>query len=215
MRQIVVVLSATALIAASSQAARADPVGVDQVSALSASSAEAASAASTAQSPSMVVGISGQLVALEVFFSRWTPAAPTEGRASSNIVANGGDVTSTLASHTISPFGIPPGLAQAPVYFDLSSAQLQVIAGRLLAFVQGNPGALGPVDVAPAAVGGGGSVGPAYLPPAAAGSPGLGSIALAQPDPVPEPTTIVLVGSSLLLGAMGRRRLRQRKESGQ
>jgi hypothetical protein len=209
MRPSVLVLSATALIAASSQPIRADPVVVDQVSALSASPANAASSsASTAQSPSMVVGISGQLVALEVFLSRWAVDNPSDARVASS-TALAGDVSGTLASHTMSPFAIPPGIAHAPVHFDLASAQLQLIAGRLLAFVEGNPAAARVDLPTPAAQTGG----PAFLPPAVSANPGLGPAVFAQPDPVPEPTTIALVGSGLLLGAMGRRRLRQRKES--
>jgi hypothetical protein len=211
MRPIVVVLGATALIAASSQPIRADPVVVDQVSALSATPADAP-AASSAQSPSMLVGISGQLVALEVFLSNWATAGPTEGRATGNIVASG-DATSTLASHTISPFATPPGLGYAPVYFDLASAQLQVISGRLLAFVEGNPGLARADRPSPDSQTGS----PSLLPPAALAGPGsgtgsgVGTVVFAQPAPVPEPTTIALVGSGLLLGAMGRRR--QRKEA--
>ena len=209
MRPIVVVLSATALFAASSQPIRADPVNVDQVSALSASPADAPAASS--QSPSMLVGISGQLVALEVFLSNWATAGPAEARATGNIVASG-DVSSTLASHTISPFAAPPGMGYAPVYFDLGSAQLQVISGRLLAFVQGNPGLARGERPSPDSPQTGS---PSFLPPAALAGPGagagsgVGTVVFAQPAPVPEPTTIALVGSGLLLGAMGRRRQRK------
>jgi hypothetical protein len=207
MRPIVLVLVATALIAASSQPIRADPIRVDQVSALSAS-ADAASSTAHAQ-PSMVVGISGQLLALEVFLSRWAAGGAPDGRAAAG-AASAADVSSLLASHTITPFALPPGLAHAPVQFDLASAQLQVLAGRLVALIQGNPAA-GGVDLSGPAIHAGG---PSSLPTAASGGGGgLGQAMFAQPDPTPEPTTIALVGSGLLLGAMGRRRLRQRKES--
>ena len=159
----------------------------------------------------MLVGISGQLVALEVFLSNWATAGPAEARATGNIVATG-DASSTLASHTISPFAAP-GLGYAPVYFDLASAQLQVISGRLLAFVEGNPGLARGDTPRPASQIDASSL----LPPAALAGPagsgsgvgGVGTVVFAQPAPVPEPTTIALVGSGLLLGAMGRRRQRK------
>ena len=209
MRPIVLVLSATALIAASSQPIRADPVRVDQVSGVSSSPASAASSsAGTAQSPSMVVGISGQLVALEVFLNRWADAGASDGRAAYD-AASPKDFSSLLASRTITPFGMPPGLERALVRFDLASAQQQVIAGRLLAFIEGSPAAAARADspwpAQPVA-------GPTAGSPALAGGPGLGASLSAQPSPTPEPTTIALVGSGLLLGAMGRRRQRQRKQ---
>lgn len=198
MKPMVLVLSATALIAASSQPIRADPIRVNDVSAVSASS----------NSPSMVVGISGQLVALDVFLNRWASESAADGRAQGAV--SSGDAASMLASRTITPFGMPPGLARMPVHFDLASAQLQVLAGRLLGMVQGNPAAeLGlnlpgpPMHAAnppsPAAAGGSGG-----------GSP-LAVAAFSPADPTPEPTTIALVGSGLLLGAMGRRRQRRRQ----
>jgi hypothetical protein len=113
-----------------------------------------------------------------------------------------------LASRTMTPFGMPPGLERALVHFDLASAQQQVIAGRLLAFIEGSPGAGpradSPWPARPVA-------GPTAGSPVLVGSPGLGVSVSAQPAPTPEPTTIALVGSGLLLGAMGRRRQRQRK----
>jgi hypothetical protein len=183
----------------------------------------------------MVVGISGQLVALDVFLSRWATEGPADARAASSH-ASSGDMSSTLASQTISPFAMPAGAARMAVRFDLASAQLHVIGGRLLAFVQGNPHTVrlglsfppferttnasnNPTTGASGTGGGAAS----YLPPATVSSasptgasavPGLGPAAYVQPAPAPEPTTIALVGSGLLLGAMGRRRLR-RKESEQ
>jgi hypothetical protein len=210
----VVVLGATALIVASSQPTRADPVRVDQVSSLSASSSDAASAA-TAQAPSFLVGISGQLVTLEVFLSRFATVGPADART-----GNGGgqtqDVSGTLANWAISPFATP-GLSGPPVQFDLAAAQLQMISGRLLALVQGNPAA---ARAFPAAESGASVTvqagGPAFVaPPAASGSAGVGRALFAQPDPVPEPTTIALVGSGLLLGAMGRRRRKRQESMGQ
>jgi hypothetical protein len=158
----------------------------------------------------MVVGISGQLVALEVFLSRWADEGASDARAAYN-AASAPDFSSMLASRTITPFGMPPGLARAPVYFDLASAQLQVIAGRLLALIEGNPAAAGGVNLpGPAAqVAGPSSSGPPAVVGGTGGS-GLGQAVITQADPTPEPTTIALVGSSLLLGAMGRRRLRRR-----
>jgi hypothetical protein len=213
MRSLVVVLSAAALIVASSQPIRADPVRVDQVSALSASSAGPASSShSAAQAPAFLVGISGQLVSLEVFLNRLATVGPPDGRPGGN-TASGGDVSRTLASHSISPFATQPSTSRAPVQFDIGSAQLQVIAGRLLAFVEGNRAlvdlGLSPPAVVHNAPSGSGS----YLPPGAPAGAGLGGVVFAQPDPVPEPTTIALVGSGLLLGAMGRRRRRQRKDA--
>lgn len=212
MRSIGIVLSAAALIVASSQPSRADPVRVGQVSALSASSAGSASVShATAQSPSFLVGISGQLVSLEVFLNRLATVGPPDGRAGGNAAAGDG-VSRTLASHTVSPFAAP-STTRVPVRFDIASAQLQVIAGRLLAFVEGNRALVGLGPAPPAidnnAPGGGGS----FLPPGAPANAGLVGVTFAQPDPVPEPTTIALVGSGLLLGAMGRRRQRQRKDA--
>jgi hypothetical protein len=209
MRPIVLVLSATALVAASSQPIRADPIHVDQVSSLSAAPANAASSsAATATSPSMVVGISGQLVALDVFLRSWSDEGTADGRAA-NYATAPADVSSVLASRTITPFGMPPGLARAPVHFDLASAQLQVLAGRLLAMIEGNPVAAQGVELpgpamtasSPNATVSGGSGG--------TGGGGLGEGVNVQADPTPEPTTIALVGSGLLLGAMGRRRQRK------
>lgn len=213
MRSLVLVLSAAALIVASSQPIRADPVRVDQVSGLSASSAGSASSSqAAAHVPSFLVGISGQLVTLEVFLNRLATVGPPDGRPGGSAAA-GGDVSRTLASHSISPFATQPSTTRAPVQFDIGSAQLQVIAGRLLAFVEGNRalvdlGLLPPVidQNAP-------SASASNLPPGASPGAGLGGVVFAQPDPVPEPTTIALVGSGLLLGAMGRRRRRQRKDA--
>jgi hypothetical protein len=156
----------------------------------------------------MVVGISGQLVALEVFLNGWADEGKSEAHAAYH-AAGPRDFSTLLASRTITPFGMPPGLSRRAVHFDLSSAQLQVIAGRLLAMIEGNPAA-GRVDLpGPVQQVAGPPAGPVA---AAGGGAGLGVSVSAQPDPTPEPTTIALVGSGLLLGAMGRRRQRQRKQ---
>jgi hypothetical protein len=152
----------------------------------------------------MVVGISGQLVALEVFLSRWANETAGERVAYNSAPFN--DASSVLASHTISPFAMPPGLSRAPVHFDLASAQLQVLAGRLLAFIEGNPALQGVAVPGPAD--------PTFLGSGSGGSGGSGGGGLGDPiqaDPTPEPTTIALVGSGLLLGAMGRRRQRRKQ----